>query len=79
MNMEKYTKILLALLVLLTACTKNFLDINVDPNNPSKATLGLLLTHVEKNVADNLSVYQGLGSITTVYMHQYTTRESPDQ
>ena len=76
--MEKYTKILLALLIMLTGCTKGFLDINTDPNNPSKASLGLLLTHVEKDVADNLSVNQGLGAITTIYMQQYSTRENPD-
>jgi hypothetical protein len=78
--MEKYKKILLALIVVLLAgCTKNFLDINTDPNNPSKASLGLLLTHVEKNIADGLTVNGGLSNITAVYMHQVTTRENPDQ
>ncbi len=77
--MEKYKKLLLALIVLLAGCTKNFLDINTDPNNPSKATLGLLLTHVEKSIADGLSVNGGLTNITAVYMHQVTTRENPDQ
>lgn len=73
-------KILLAFLMLLAGgCTKNFLDINTDPNNPSKASLGLLLTHIEKGVADNLSVNGGLANITEVYMHQMTTRENPDQ
>ena len=79
MNMEKYKKLLLAVVVLLTGCTKSYLDINTDPNNPSKATLGLLLTHVEKGIADNLSVNGGLTNITAVYMHQMTTRENPDQ
>jgi hypothetical protein len=77
--MEKYKKILLALIILLAGCTKNFLDVNTDPNNPSKATLGLLLTHVEKSIADGLSVNTGLTNITAVYMHQVTTRENPDQ
>jgi hypothetical protein len=78
-NMEKYIKILLAFVIMLTGCTKNFLDINEDPNNPSKATLGLLLTHIEKDVADGLSVRYGLSNITAVYMHQVTMREDPDQ
>lgn len=77
--MEKYIKLLLASLILLAGCTKNFLDINDDPNNPSKASLGLLLTHVEKEIADGLSVNNGLTNITAVYMHQMTTREDPDQ
>jgi hypothetical protein len=83
MNMEKYIKLLLALLILLAGCTKNFLDINEDPNNPSKATLGLLLTHVEKGVADGLgmnpNVESGLASVTSVFMHQATMRDDPDQ
>src|SRR5664280_1861123 len=77
--MEKYKKILLALVILLAGCTKNFLDVNKDPNNPSKATLGLLLTHVEKSIADGLNVNFGLANITSVYMMQTTTRENPDQ
>ncbi|HEX7494786.1 MAG TPA: SusD/RagB family nutrient-binding outer membrane lipoprotein [Bacteroidales bacterium] len=77
--MEKYKKLLLALVILLAGCTKNFLDINTDPNNPSKATLGLLLTHVEKSIADGLNVNFGLSNITSVYMMQTTTRENPDQ
>ena len=77
--MEKYKKILLALVILLAGCTKSFLDVNTDPNNPSKATLGLLLTHVEKSIADGLNVNGGIGNITSVYMMQTTTRENPDQ
>jgi hypothetical protein len=80
MNMEKYMKILLAFLVLLAGgCTKDFLDINTNPNYPTKATLPLLLTNIEKNVADGLTIKGGLSNITAVYMHQITTRESPDQ
>ncbi len=81
--MEKYIKLLLAILILLTGCTKGFLDINTDPNNPSKATLGLLLTNVEKGVADGLglnpNITSGLSCITSVYMHQVTMRDDPDQ
>jgi hypothetical protein len=83
MNMEKYIKLLLALLIMLAGCTKNFLDINTDPNNPSKASLGLLLTHVEKDIADGLgsnpNYINGLSCITSVYMHQVTLRDDPDQ
>lgn len=79
MKMEKFKISLLALLILLAGCTKDFLDINTDPNNPSKATLGLLLTHVEKSIADGLNMKYGLTNITSVYMHQVTVREDPDQ
>ena len=81
--MGKYYKLLLALIILLTGCTKGFLDINDDPNNPSKAALGLLLTSVEKGVADGLGMNpntnSGLSVITSVYMHQVTMRGDPDQ
>ncbi len=78
--MEKYMKILLAFFILLAGgCTKDFLDINKDPNNPTKASLALLLTHVEKAMADGMSVNGGIVAITSVYMHQRSTRENPDQ
>jgi hypothetical protein len=83
MDMNKYMKILLASIILLAGCTKGFLDINTDPNNPSKAELGLLLTNVEKGVADGLgmnpNVSTGLSCITSCYMHQTTMRADPDQ
>jgi len=81
--MNKYIKVLLAFMILLAGCTKDFLDINEDPNNPSKAALGLLLTNVEKGVADGLGMNpnnsSGLSCITSCYMHQTTMRDSPDQ
>lgn len=78
--MEKYMKILLAFFILLAGgCKKDFLDINTDPNNPSKATLALLLTHVEKAMADGMGFSGGISDITSVYMMQRSTRENPDQ
>lgn len=78
--MEKYMKILLAFFILLAGgCTKDFLDINDDPNNPTKASLALLLTHVEKGMADGMGFSGGISDITSVYMMQRSTRENPDQ
>lgn len=73
MNYKSY--IYIALLSLLAvSCTKGFLDINTDPNNPTKVSEGLLLTQSERAMADWLGFDQdgGVGSILNVYTHQST-------
>lgn len=60
---------------MIVSCKKGFLDINTDPNNPTKASEALLLTQSEKAIADNLgigSVLPDVGSILDVYTHQAT-------
>ncbi|NCC73108.1 MAG: SusD/RagB family nutrient-binding outer membrane lipoprotein, partial [Sphingobacteriia bacterium] len=55
--MKKFSKkslIILALLTIMLGCTKNFEDINKDPNNPESVATGFIFTYVEKNVMDNL-------------------------
>jgi hypothetical protein len=51
-----YKKVLgiLLLLALLVGCTKNFDEINTDPNNPEMVATGFIFTYVEKNIMDNL-------------------------
>jgi hypothetical protein len=64
---------LLAFLVV--SCKKGYLDINNDPNNPTKASEALLLTGAEKTMADWLGLDNnngGVGSILSVYTHQAT-------
>ncbi len=77
--MAKYFKILLAVLILLAGCTKDFLNINEDPNYPTTAPLSQLLTSVEVDLADGLSMNNGLSNFAAVYMHQISMREDPDQ
>jgi hypothetical protein len=78
--MTKYFKILLATILILSAgCTKDYLDINKDPNYPTSAPLNQLLTNVEVDLAGSLSVHYGLSNFAAVYMHQITMREDPDQ
>jgi len=82
MNMAKYYKILLAILILITGCTKDFLDINKDPNYPTSAPLNQLLTHIEADLSWSLCLNgqsAGFGNFAAVYMHQITMREDPDQ
>jgi hypothetical protein len=78
--MTRYFKILLATILILSAgCTKDYLDINKDPNYPTKAPLSQLLSNVEVDLAGSLSVHYGLSNFAAVYMHQITMREDPDQ
>ena len=77
--MAKYYKILFAILILLAGCTKDFLNINEDPNYPTTAPLSQLLTSVQVDLADALSINNGLSNFAAVYMHQVTMREDPDQ
>lgn len=79
MTMKKQYKILLAIMLLITGCTKDFLDINKDPNNPTTAPLSQLLTRVEFTMGDAFSIRNGLNNFACVYMHQITVREDPDQ
>jgi len=64
---------------MIVSCKKGFLDINTDPNNPTKASEALLLTQSEKAIADNFgigSVLPAVGSILDVYTHQATEYNS---
>lgn len=77
--MKNIIKILLAFMILIAGCTKDYLDVNEDPNNPRDAQLPLLLTNAQWGMGDYLSVNQGLSNFAAVYMHQITMREDPDQ
>lgn len=72
-------------LVVLTGCTKNFLDVNKDPNNPAVTSLNRLLPAAEQGMVyalgftnDNRGA-RGLTEVLSVYMHQVTVREAQDQ
>ncbi|WP_143309813.1 SusD/RagB family nutrient-binding outer membrane lipoprotein [Chitinophaga vietnamensis] len=83
--MKRLSYIFLGALVVMTACTKNFLDINTDPNNPTKVSLVQLLPSTEQGLAYALGFSNsgrgaiGLTEVLAVYMHQVTVRESQDQ
>lgn len=75
--------ILLAAIVVLSSCKKDFLDINTDPNNPTDAPIDLLLPTAERTLGDALAMgggdNGGLSQILEVYVHRITTREEADQ
>lgn len=76
-------QILIIVLVLFTvSCTKDFLDINTDPNNPTDIEVSKLLPWAQRTLGDALAMGEdngGLSQILSVYSHQMSTREEPDQ
>ena len=72
--------IFLTSIILITACSKDFLDINRDPNSPEKAPLGQLLTSAEKSLSDVITLgYPSFTEFLSVYMQQLSSREEMDQ
>jgi hypothetical protein len=74
--------ILLIIIVMLTGCTKKYLDINTDPTASNNAPLKNMLTSAEVDLAYKNCmnpVSGGLADIVSVFVHQTTTREAWDQ
>ncbi|NSL89107.1 SusD/RagB family nutrient-binding outer membrane lipoprotein [Chitinophaga sp. Mgbs1] len=83
--MKRASYIFLVTLAAMAGCTKGFLDINTDPNNPTKVTLNQLLPASEQGLGyamgftNDARGARGLTEVLSVYMHQVTVRESQDQ
>jgi hypothetical protein len=78
-HMKKLIPIIALITLLLSSC-EGWLDINTDPNNPSTIKLNKVLPGINKDLGDILgNSYMDLGYITSVYVHQLTSRESIDQ
>jgi hypothetical protein len=84
-KMRKLVYSSLVTLVIMTSCTKSFLDINTDPNHPTKTSLDRLLPAAEQGMVYALGFSndgrgaRGLTEVLSVYMHQVTVREDQDQ
>ncbi len=77
--MKRAIFIFSSIILLFSSCEK-WLDINVDPNNPSTIGLEMILPGVYFDIGDNFGIgYGRLGYVTAVYVHQLSTRESSDQ
>ena len=50
--------------IFLASCTKDFLDINVDPNNPTSIEPSKLLPGVQKTLGDALSMDEQNGGLS---------------
>lgn len=71
----KYTFLVLTALLFASTSCDDFLDINEDPNNPTEASLQLLLPSTQVDIAGALgSSIGGLSAIPQAYMHQMFQR-----
>lgn len=72
-----------AILLFFMSCTKGYLDVNTDPNNPTEMAEAKLLPNAQKALADylgfGLNGSGGFSYILSVYTHQITMREYPDK
>ncbi len=69
-------------LIALLSCSKGFLDINTDPNNPTSIEVSKILPTTERTLGDALSLDEnngGLSNVLAVYVHQMSTREEADK
>ncbi len=63
--------------LILSACSKNGFDINVDPNNPSTLPVQNLLVNIEADIAGQ-NTLGGVSGSLEVLMHRITQREEPN-
>jgi len=68
-------------MIVATPGCKKFLDVNKNLNSPTpdKASVSLLLSSVERALANNMALGTGLGNTTSVYVHQQTGRVAADR
>lgn len=76
---NKFFLILTSAVFLLGTSCKKYLDVNQNLNNPTTVPVSTLLTGSERAIGTNLAMGSGLSVGLSVYMHQQTTREAPDQ
>ena len=83
LNKINFLKFLLPALVVSACSTKEFLDINRDPNNPLTIETSKLLPTAESGMGYALSIGNGslggLSHILEVYVHRVVTRSAQDQ
>ena len=76
---KKFLYILTALALVAGTGCKRYLDVNKNLNNPTVVPVSGLLTSAERALGIYEALGSGLSSGLSVYMHQQTTREAPDQ
>jgi hypothetical protein len=83
--MKKSIIFIVTVLFMASGCTKDFLDINTDPNNPTDISISQLLPSAERGLAAVLGftndsrAARGISTVLSVYTHQIVQRETPDQ
>lgn len=75
---NKYGITLVLSVMLLVGCD-NYLDVNTDTDNPTVASLPMMLTNTQVAVGNVNDFRYYTGDIIMVYTHQMTAREEQDQ
>lgn len=80
MKINKHIKLwALTLMIVSVSGCDSFLDINVDPNNPSQVTLGQLLTQSQVTMVNSFGIGNpGLSTPASILVHQTVQRGSVD-
>ena len=68
----------MVMLVAAPSC-KKFLDVNKNLNDPTSVPVALLLSNVERNLANTTALGSGLGGVMSIYVHQTTGRVGADR
>jgi hypothetical protein len=76
---RKFLYILTAFALVASTGCKKYLDVNKNLNNPTVVPVSGLLTNSERSLGISEALGSGLSAGLSVYMHQQTTREAPDQ
>lgn len=69
-NIFKYINVLIVIM-LLTSCEK-FLDVNVDPNNPTEVTPDLVLPTAQKYTAERMQTDRGISHLGNMMMYNWS-------
>lgn len=75
MKVKKYIYLAAATLMINTGCTSGYLDINDDPNMPTTAELGKLLTGAQYDISLSYAPGDYIGGILPSYVFYYSSRE----
>ena len=75
MKIRNFIYVLASALLVNTSCTKDFLDINDDPNKPTTAELNKVLTGAEYDVAMSFAPGSFIGASLPSYIFHLTSRE----
>jgi hypothetical protein len=74
-----YTITVCVMAIVVASGCKKFLDVNKNLNSPTAVPVSLLLSNAQRTIGSTLALGSGLGSTTSVYVHQTTGRVAADR
>lgn len=77
--MKKSLYIVLAIILTITACTKDLSDLNIDPKNPSEAPSYALFTNGQRSLSNTLTSANINLNVFRVIVQHWQTTQYPDE